>query len=342
MSSTVEINGKVYNLVEPRLKPRNAHTTPAITNPKAEVNTFRDVTSSRPQRSNRQTTPNHTKRKIAKSQTLVRANAKPRIKPLVTPQKDGFVVTKASHAPQKSPLITKFHKSTSNPQAVAIKQASVAVKNHPEHAQKLTQHLAHLTLEHIESNIQHKVVDPFEEAIKDATSHVHNYHHVESPLKRITKILHPFGSRTRSALTTSVLLAVFVVGAYQTIPEARMKMASVKANIPASLPAYRPVGFGIDGPVKSEPGKVEVTYKSNSNDSQFKITQQASNWTSESLLNNQVLASSKPFQTFQQNGKTVYIYDDKNAVWVNGGLMYSVEGSQGLNQDQLLKIAESL
>ncbi len=58
-------------------------------------------------------------------------------------------------------------------------------------------------------------------------------------------------------------------------------------------------------------------------------------------LTNHVLTNKQPFQTFQDAGKTIYIYEDSKATWVNGGVWYQINGNASLTSDQLLRIANS-
>lgn len=120
-----------------------------------------------------------------------------------------------------------------------------------------------------------------------------------------------------------------------------MRVAAARSGVSAQLPGYHPAGFSAANGIKSEPGKVTVAFKSNTNDKQFSVTQQASNWSSDSLLSNHVLASKQPFQTYQDAGITVYISNNSSATWVNGGIWYRIDGDATLTSDQLLRIANS-
>jgi hypothetical protein len=85
-----------------------------------------------------------------------------------------------------------------------------------------------------------------------------------------------------------------------------------------------------------------VTFRSNSDERNFELQQQVSNWNSQALVDNFILSENKQYQTFQEKGKTIYVYDNANATWVNGGVWYKIEGNSSLNTEQLLKIASSI
>lgn len=340
--STVEINGKVYNMKSGQVIGSNPHAMKSSGKIDGFVGSPSPNNTISKQHQAARAKLNHTGRTPAKSTTLVSVVRHAKTKKSIHQKKlkTGEFVIKSSGNADKSNLITKFPKINHNDTKPQIKKVhtSVAVK-HPESVQN---NAPPLTIQQLEDKFKNTVVDPFEKAIQDASSHIHELHKVESPASRIKKILHPFGSKTRAALSVTIIISAFAFGVYQTVPTARVRMAAIKANIPATLPQYKPAGFGIDNTIKAEPGKVSITYKSNTQHEEFKITQQASNWNSQSLLNNQILSTSKPFQTYQQNGKTVYVYAGNNVTWVDKGILYSIEGSESLSADQLLKVAESL
>jgi hypothetical protein len=55
-----------------------------------------------------------------------------------------------------------------------------------------------------------------------------------------------------------------------------------------------------------------------------------------------VTSNKHPYQPFEANGRTIYIYDGNKATWVDGGVWFNIDGKANLNSDQLLKIADSL
>lgn len=176
--------------------------------------------------------------------------------------------------------------------------------------------------------------EQFERAMHAAASHL-----IKSPVDHAKRT-----KRRRLQYASFGVFAVLGLGflAYQYIPNVKVQVAATRAGFSADLPDYSPAGFGLSGPVEAEAGKVSFKYASRTDDKAFKITQTPSNWTSQSLLNNFVVSSNKPYQTYQDQGKTVYIYDNSNATWVDGGVWYQLEGDASLTSDQLLRIANSL
>lgn len=143
------------------------------------------------------------------------------------------------------------------------------------------------------------------------------------------------------ALIAAVLIFVGAFLCWQYIPHASMKIASIRANVRGSLPAYVPSGFKTAGPIDYKSGSVQLTYKAIDGRT-FTIAQEATSWDSQSLKDN-ALPNKSQIQTSEINGNTVYIYDDENnATWINKGVRYTIKDKAKLSSDQLLKIAQSL
>jgi hypothetical protein len=130
--------------------------------------------------------------------------------------------------------------------------------------------------------------------------------------------------------------------AYNNVPNLAMKVASTRSGTPGALPDYSPSGFALGGPIKYSPGQIQISYSSNTDDRSFTITETKSEWNSDALLDNHVAANSRAYQTFQDNNKTIYIYDEDVASWVDNGIWYELNGNKSLNTDQILRIANSL
>lgn len=183
---------------------------------------------------------------------------------------------------------------------------------------------------------------PVERGMANATSHE------QAKLKRPrtqSRLARKLRISPRMLSGASLALAGLLIGgffAYQNVPNLNMRLATARSGVKGSLPAYQPAGFGISGTISYKPGQIIIGYKSNSDDRNFNITQSTSSWDSESLLNQYVALNRRDYQTVQDRGKTVYIYDGSNATWVDGGIWYKVEGNSQLNSEQLQSIANSL
>lgn len=137
-----------------------------------------------------------------------------------------------------------------------------------------------------------------------------------------------------------VLLAGFF--AYQNIPNISMRVAASRAGFSAKMPGYQPSGFALQGPINYKPGQISLSFKSNSDDRAFNVSQQVSGWNSEALADNYLAANNKEYQTYQDKGRTIYLYDNSRATWVSGGIWYEVDGNGILSSEQLIRVANSL
>ena len=202
---------------------------------------------------------------------------------------------------------------------------------------------APLLVAHHETPLDSKLgTHPFDQAIHNATSHnqplikkTSRRHRVARKLKVSPKIINV------SAAALATLLLVGFIG-YQNMPNLSMRLATTRAGVHGSLPGYEPAGFGMNGPIQYKAGQITIHYRSHSDGREFNINQRSSAWDSETLLSQYVGNDRRAYQTYQDSGKTIYIYNGDNATWVDGGVWYQIEGNSSLNSDQLLRLAASM
>jgi len=182
----------------------------------------------------------------------------------------------------------------------------------------------------------------FQDALQAASSHA-------QPRTAKPKRQHPMAKKLRltnkAFAAGSATVAVLVIGSifmYQHVPNVAMRVASTKAGLQGSVPGYKPSGYGLDGPIKFSPGEIVMNYKSTTDERNFKVTQRTSQWNDDALIKNFVSVGNRPFQTLQQEGRNIYIYDGSNATWLEKGVWYHVEGNSVLSSEQLMRIANSL
>lgn len=148
----------------------------------------------------------------------------------------------------------------------------------------------------------------------------------------------------RMVTILSSTLALLILGGYLTyitLPSISLRVAASRAGVNASMPEYKPDGYSLDGPITYSPGEVIINYTSNTNETGYKLTQKATNWDSQAVLDNYVSRLTDNYLTFQERGITVYTFGNK-AAWVNGGLLYTIDGNAALSSDQILRVATSL
>lgn len=278
------------------------------------------------------------------------------------------VVNKPNHPKVHSTTTshTAHHKTQSTPLAIAIENRERAARAAAIAKNKLISRFGHQSIAHTPTNhtkIAHLPVtpapaitnhhsapiitregatNPFHSAVEHAVSHEQTAPHKTSKRHKVAKALRitPRAVSFGSFVIAGLLLGGFFV--YQNIPNLAMRVAAARSGVQASLPGYKPAGFAMNGRIKYGDGKISIGYRSVSDDRAYQITQSNSQWNSETLLDNYVAVNRRAYQTYQDKGKTIYIYNDNDATWIDGGVWYQVEGKSSLNSDQLIRIANSL
>lgn len=159
------------------------------------------------------------------------------------------------------------------------------------------------------------------------------------PKKRLLK-RHP-----RKISIISASFALLLLGGYMTylnMPSLSVRVAAAQAGINASYPNYRPDGYSLNGTVGYSQGKVTMKFASNTGPVAFTINQAKSNWDSTAVLDNYVAPrAGASYIPYTERGLTIYTYGN-NAAWVNGGILYTIEGNAPLSSEQIRRIATSL
>lgn len=173
-----------------------------------------------------------------------------------------------------------------------------------------------------------------EEAIADALSKPFKQQDKISFLKKNSKFINIFSV----SIALLLIIGCFV---YLNMPIISVKVASAQAGINASYPEYHPDGYQINGPVTFSDGEITINFKAITGDSKFVIRQSKSSWDSSAVKNKVDKDSNSEFITTEEKGLTIYTYNG-NAAWVNGGILYSINGNAPLSGDQIRRIATSL
>lgn len=135
-----------------------------------------------------------------------------------------------------------------------------------------------------------------------------------------------------------VLLAGYVT--YLNYPNIAVRVAASRANVNASMPEYVPDGYGFNGPVAYGQGKLTITF--GGKDGIISLSQSKTQWDSQSLLENYINRRTSHYETYRQNGLTIYTYDNRHAAWVNGGTLYTIDSETYLSQNEIVNMASSL
>jgi len=272
-----------------------------------------------------------------KSQTLRRASlvrpaapqtiAAPQHQVQIRPTQARPVATVA-----KSPHVTKFapHPVVTNPATKPQpKMMDIAPVRHP-HVVKAYARQDVKTMPAAPRQAQEIKQEAISTAISNAVKNT------EPPKRRR---LHP---RATSIVTAAFALVLF--GGYLTylnMPSLSVRVAAAAAGVDASYPDYRPDGYQLSGPVGYASGQVSMKFAANAGPQDFTIRQTKSGWDSTAVLDNYVAPKAKAgYITYNERGLTIYTFGG-NAAWVNGGILYTIEGNAPLSSEQIRHIATS-
>lgn len=151
--------------------------------------------------------------------------------------------------------------------------------------------------------------------------------------------------RQRVGAVLSAVFALVLLGGYLTylnMPALSVRVAAAQAGINAGYPDYRPDGYSLSGPVTYTDGRVSMQFQANAGSHSFSVNQTKSAWNSDAVLDNYVTPrAGSSYIPYAEHGLTIYTFDD-NAAWVNGGILYTIEGNAPLSSEQIRRIATSL
>jgi hypothetical protein len=291
--------------------------------------------------------PGHLKaHKPERAKTLMRrATVKPHVspKPAIKPQAPAEVMAR--------PLSAIAHKRSAYGVDPSRQDRAALTAQH--HAVRHFHHSGAATQADVRPTVHHVAAIPVRPAPAHATGHTARpAHHdiFEKAMARATSHeqprpkVHRTRSRRRRLVNSLALVAAFLIitgfVTYLNLPQLQLRVASMQAGFGAAMPGYIPTGYALEGNVEHTGGTIALRFRSG--DSQFRLTQQSSNWNSQTLLDN-TLALNGRHQTVQKNGQTIYIYDEStSAAWVNGGVRYDITGNAELAPQEIIDIAASL
>jgi hypothetical protein len=234
----------------------------------------------------------------------------------------------------KSHLISKF---TVEVPRVDKQSATLPVRPEPAASRPPTPHISPSSAARSQDGR-----DLIVHALERATAHKQPAQHHHTPAQHRSGGRLNLGKRGLS-MAASGLALLLLVGffGYQNAPNISMRVAAKRAGFAAELPGYKPSGFST-GRISYDQGRVTVNFTSNSDNRSYIVDQQPSSLNSQALLESVVSDNGQNYRIYQQLGKTIYIYGESEATWVNGGIWYQIEGDSSLTGDQLLKIAASM
>ncbi len=234
----------------------------------------------------------------------------------------------------KSPLITKFAPHPAGAKLIRnVSTPDIAVIAHPfQHKANQSQSLKKHT-ETISKPSQMIKNEAISSALKQSHTQKEAFH------KKQPKKHSRFLNLASAGLALLLLAGYFT---YINMPNLSVRVASSQAGIAASYPEYHPDGYSLTGPVAYTQGEVSMKFAANSGSSDFTIRQSKSSWDSSAVLDNHVKQNAGDnYVTYNERGLTIYTYGS-NAVWVNRGILYTIDGNAPLSSEQIRHIATSM
>jgi hypothetical protein len=121
-----------------------------------------------------------------------------------------------------------------------------------------------------------------------------------------------------------------------------LSMAGKNAGIQARFPGYKPSGYALSTPITYGTQRVTISFKSTTDNRTYDVSEMASPGNATYVRDNIVASQDQNFESYEDNGQVIYIYNNSNAVWVKGNMLYQIASNAALNSDQLIKIAQSI
>lgn len=152
-------------------------------------------------------------------------------------------------------------------------------------------------------------------------------------------------AKPRLVTIATASFALLLLGGYFTylnMPNLSVRVAAAQSGVDASYPGYHPDGYNVKGLVTYNNASVNMTFAANGGPQSYTLAQTKSNLDSSAVLENYVKPKAGgSYIPYSQQGLTIYIFGN-DAAWVNGGILYTINGDAPLSSDQILHIASSM
>jgi len=124
---------------------------------------------------------------------------------------------------------------------------------------------------------------------------------------------------------------------YLNLPDISVRVRASELGISASLPAFRPDGFSVQGIAEVHGDTLTVNFASP--DDSFVFTARRSSFDPYQVADHARSIMPGAESVFG-GGLTIFV-DGSDAIWANGGILYTITGADTLTSQQIIKIAIS-
>jgi hypothetical protein len=122
---------------------------------------------------------------------------------------------------------------------------------------------------------------------------------------------------------------------YLNLPDISVRVRATELGISTNLPAYKPEGYNVQGIATIENDILSVKYASS--DDSYVFTARKSSLDPYQMADYAKSIFKEPESVFE-GGLTIYVRG-ADAIWANGGVLYTISGSNALTKQQIAKIA---
>lgn len=142
--------------------------------------------------------------------------------------------------------------------------------------------------------------------------------------------------------TSAACVAVLGYFVHINMPDISVRVAAMQTGIEATYPNYIPRDYQLGSVATDQDNRVIMEF-TGPEGAKFKLTEEKSSWDSNALLNNFVKTNwGIDYTVVREQGITIYISNDADASWVNGGLLYTLDSDSQLTKKQIKNIVTSL
>ncbi|HEY1645551.1 MAG TPA: hypothetical protein VGF75_04175 [Candidatus Saccharimonadales bacterium] len=317
-----------------------------------QPNTFMDIVSPR--------VKNSLKRSALKSNTLMRSAVRKPDQPIQVEQVSDYVApaesqsevasysttrpdfSEAARVTDRSPLVSRFSANQyQEPVATELEQASVetpqAYPSMDGQAETPVEALTPAAPETLEAVMEQPSINIFKNALPS------NFEYARPSAK--AKKSNKFKRLSGWSVLTIVVVGLAAGGLFinSNLSKFELYLASSRAGFSAKLPSVRPSGYSLSG-ISTGSGVIEASFKGNSGNRDYTISEKKSSVSSTSLMNNYVQSQAgMNFQTINTAaGNTIYVYKGHDATWASNGIWYVLQDNNTLSDHQIIDIASSM
>jgi hypothetical protein len=187
----------------------------------------------------------------------------------------------------------------------------------------------------VEKSVQNFVDNPVRKSVENpsiSSIALEKESENEKPLKKYAIAKHKVWAGLAFA---GFALAITGFLVYLNLPDISVRVRATELGISTNLPAFKPSGYNVNGIAKVENETLMAEYTSG--DDSYIFTARKSSFDSYQVADYAKSIFGESESVFG-SGLTIYV-KDHDAIWTNGGVLYTIYGSAKLTTEDITKIA---